>query len=105
VARNDIFSSVDLMSTDGDRNISGNPDVYEHNNSSPHSGRSRGGRFPSNSSSRGRGKSGGRSGGRRGGTSKDEHQVRSVYSVYLNFIADNPDENSFCPTRRACWNI
>ena len=75
------------MSTEGDRNISGTPDVVEHNNSSSHSGRSRGGRFHSssrhnrpetlnqNSSSRGRGKTSGRTGGRRGGNLKDDHQV------------------------------
>lgn len=78
------------MSTEGDRNnISGTPDVVEHNNSSSHSGRSRGGRFNStyrhnrpetlnhslNSSSRGRGKASGRTGGRRGGNLKDDHQV------------------------------
>jgi hypothetical protein len=84
------------MSTDGDRNISGTPDVAEHNNSSPHSGRSRGGRFQtssrhnrtetlnnsSNSSSRGRGKTSGRSGGRRGVNPKDEHQVSTILDIF-----------------------
>lgn len=80
------------MSTEGDNHSNVTPDVVESHNSSPSSGRGRGGgRSPHSSrqsrtepinqisASRGRGKSHGRTGGRGRISSKDGTSDRQVY--------------------------